>query len=344
MSGRIRFLGLVTILVLLGAVLLIGASGWAQKASVAKPPKPPVPPPPPADPAIAYVVNNYSGAAMKRTKGQLMVMNADGSNQQVVLTETGVEYGFPDWSPDGTQLVFTRNNIVGGDSGIYIININGTGFRKVVNFRFGDSYCYPVTWSPMPLADTNYKIAFTDSVRRPDGTYEIDHAAFIVNLDGTGLVQLTNPLESGAQIYWSPEADEVTFPAIDPETGRMGFGVYTINYVAETETFSITPRLICGEFPWGIWAYHQDKLALGHNNDIWICDISTNDPFLSNQVTFTPTAGEWIMSWSPDDLKILFVQLSGGGLYTINSDGSGGLVQISSEDFTWRSPRWRRNL
>jgi Tol biopolymer transport system component len=63
-------------------------------------------------------------------------------------------------------------------------------------------------------------------------------------------------------------------------------------------------------------------------------------------VTFTPTAGELISSWSPDDSKILFVQLggAGGGLYVINSDGSGGLVQISSEDFIWRFPKWRRNL
>jgi len=336
MSGKIRFFGLVTLLGSVGAVLLIGASGWAQKASIAKPPKPPQPP---ADPAIVYIDNLYKGAAMHKTIGRLLVMNADGSNQRMVLTETGVEYLDPTWSPDGTQLVFTRYNIPARDTGIYVINVDGTGLREVFNCGPGGLEG-PVTWSPLPLADGNHKLAFCYSVRRPDGTYEIDHEVFIINLNGTGMVRLTVNT-GGSPIYWSPTADRITFPECC--TGKGGFVVCRINYDPVTALFSLTPEVTSFEFPWGIWANHQDKLALGQNNDIWLCDISTNDPFLSNQVTFTPTVGEWIMSWSPDDSKILFVQLSGGGLYTINSDGSGGLVQISSEDFTWRAPRWRRN-
>jgi len=195
------------------------------------------------------------------------------------------------------------------------------------------------------LLDGNYKLAFCYSVRRPDGTYEIDHEVFVINLNGTGMVRLTVNT-GGSPIYWSPTADRITLPACcDPETGDGGFVVCRINYDPVTALFWLTPELTSFEFPWGIWANTQDKLALGHNNDIWLLDISPLNeyPFLSNQVTFTPTAGEWIMSWSPDDSKILFVQLSGGGLYTINSDGSGGLVQVSGENFTWRSPRWRRN-
>src|SRR4030042_3060164 len=195
MSGKIRFLGLVTLLGLLGALLLFGAAGWAQKVQKAKPPQPPAPP---ADPAIAYVVNISKGAAIKKTKGQLMVMNADGSNQRVVVSETGVGYDYPDWSPEGTQLVFTREDYIGGRTSICIINVNGTGFRKVIEeSRDGEMIEGPATWSPMPLADGLYKIAFADSVRRPDGTYEIDHDAYFITPDGTGLFQLPNTLGVG---------------------------------------------------------------------------------------------------------------------------------------------------
>ena len=348
MSGRIRFLGLVTILVLLGAVLLIGASGWAQKASVAKPPKPPVPPPPPADPAIVYVENISKGAAVYKTIGRLMVMNADGSNQQVVLTETGVEYLDPTWSPDGTQLVFIRGDLIGRRKGICIINVNGTGFRKVIeDSSAGEIYYGPATWSPLPLADGNHKLAFCYSVRRPDGTYEIDHEVFIINLNGTGLVRLTVNT-GGSPIYWSPMADRITFPACcDPETGNGGFVVCRINYDPVTALFSLTPEHTCFEFGWGIWANTQEKLAVHKMNangvaDIWIYDLLT--PSLSSPLTSTPNNYEHDWSWSPDDSKILFVQGASGQLSVINSDGSGLTPICPGVDFSWRSPRWRRNL
>jgi len=342
MRKKAGILGLIAVVGLLAVVLAMSVPGWAQKAK-----KPPQPPAPPADPAIAYVANVYKGASMAKTVGRLMVMNADGSNQRVVVSETGFEYGAPDWSPDGTQLVFTRYNIPARDTGIYVINVDGTGLREVLNCGPG-GFEGPVTWSPMPLADGHHKLAFCYYVRRLDGTYEIDNDVHLVNLDGSGLVRLTDtPGVWESPISWSPAADRITFPACcDPETGNGGFVVCRINYDPVTAQFSLTPEHTCFEFAWGIWANHQDKLALGHNNDIWLCDVSTNYPFLFNQVTFTPTAGELISSWSPDDSKILFVQLggAGGGLYVINSDGSGGLVQISSEDFIWRFPKWRRNL
>jgi Tol biopolymer transport system component len=342
MSGKIRLLGLVTLLGLLGALLLIGASGWAQKASIAKPPKPPAPP---ADPAIVYIANIYKGAAMQKTVGQLMVMNADGSNQRVVLTETGVEYLDPTWSPDGTQLVFIRHNIVSGASGIYIINVNGTGLRLVLDGVDGN-FDGPVTWSPLPLADGNYKLTFCYSVRRPDGTYEIDHEVFIINLNGTGMVRLTVNT-GGSPIYWSPAADRITFPACcDPETGNGGFVVCRINYDPVTALFSLTPEHTCFEFGWGIWANTQERIAVGRGdaggvNDIWIYELL--NPSSSYQLTATPNNYEHDQSWSPDDSKILFVGGPSGQLYVINSDGTGLTPICPGVDFSWRSPKWRRN-
>jgi Tol biopolymer transport system component len=39
---------------------------------------------------------------------QLWIMNADGSNQRVLLSEDSFFEYFPSFSPDGTQVVFTR--------------------------------------------------------------------------------------------------------------------------------------------------------------------------------------------------------------------------------------------
>jgi Tol biopolymer transport system component len=344
MKGKIGFVGLIAIMGLLAIVLFSSIPGWAQKVT-GKPVKPPNPPPTPADPAIAYIANVYKGASIAKTVGRLMVMNADGSNQRVVISETGFEYGAPDWSPDGTQLVFTRYYIPGRDTGIYVVNVDGTGLREVFNCGQGGLEG-PVTWSPMPLADDFYKIAFCySSERRPDGTYEIDHDAFLINLDGTGLVRLTNTQGVGeGNISWSPTADRVTFPASDPETGAGGFVVCQINYIEGT--FSLTPLASCFEFGWGIWANLHEELAVSKLdargvNDIWIYDLA--NPSLSYPLTSTPNYYEHDQSWSPDDSKLLFVQA--GQLYIANSDGSGGLTPICpGVDFSWRFPKWRRNL
>lgn len=315
---------------LVGGILLGGDSVWAQKV------KPPQPPQPPADPAIAYVENVHHN-------GKLMVMNADGSNQRAVLSERYFEYAFPNWSPDGQFLVFTRQSYKTGAIGIYIIGIDGTGLRKVTDTR---EFWNNVAWTPMPLADGAYKISFQDYPRRSDGTYSTITDAYMVNLDGTGLVHLTDtPNVSESCINWSPTADRVTFPAADPVTGAGGFVICSVNY--SEGVFSLEPVSYCYDFGFGVWANTQDKIAVGRGgegwaNDLWVYDISM--PNLSYPLTSTQFNYELEGSWSPDDTKILFVQGPTGQLYLINSDGSGGLTPICiGVDFSYKWPHFRRN-
>ena len=116
--------------IILVGLLVFGAGDLLAK----KPVKPPPEPPPAADPAIAY-----------RDGGKLMVMNADGSNQ-TLLFDTGdyTHLGKPDWSPDGTRLVFWSD--VQG-RGIYTIKVDGTGLSKVISTSVAFAVSRPV-WSP----------------------------------------------------------------------------------------------------------------------------------------------------------------------------------------------------
>ena len=52
----------------------------------------------------------------------------------------------PDWSPDGSMIVFTRSSSDGGTENIYIVNADGTGLRQVTDGGTDDN----PDWGPPP--------------------------------------------------------------------------------------------------------------------------------------------------------------------------------------------------
>ncbi|HKU74603.1 MAG TPA: carboxypeptidase regulatory-like domain-containing protein, partial [Pyrinomonadaceae bacterium] len=117
---------------------------------------------------------------------ELYVMNADGSNQ-TRLTDNIVEDRFPSWSPDSQRIAFRR----GGSftHGINIINRDGTNPVHVT--IDGDA---PV-WSPDGLK-------FVTTGLDPNISFK--PALFILNVDGTNKVKLTNNNFSSFSPAWAP--------------------------------------------------------------------------------------------------------------------------------------------
>jgi Tol biopolymer transport system component len=73
-------------------------------------------------------------------RGELYVMNADGTN--AVLALPGLN-SHPAWSPDGRQIAFSNRSE--GNEEIYVINADGSNMRNLTNHPADDSH--PV-WSP----------------------------------------------------------------------------------------------------------------------------------------------------------------------------------------------------
>lgn len=333
MSGKIKFLGLVTLLGLLGALLLFGISGWAQKA---KPPNPP-----PADPAIAYVAEKGWGHT------NLMVMNADGSNQKVLLDGvTGAGYGnhYPNWSPDGNWIVFGRTSGgMGYENWISIIKKDGTGLCNVVPTVMVPCWGDGVPkWLPvMPLPNM------------PMISYYDSGSLFFVDAicGANSPINLSEPL----QPTWAPH--------------DLRFAAFSLHSPDEWDLFIFELKLDLNQ-NWTVvpinnltdagpladasltepdWAKNSDKIAVAAclpNDpdiyDIWVIDL--NDSANPVNLTRTTDISEKGPSWSPLDTQIVYVR--NNSIYVMNADGLNvkRLASSPRKDLILRDPDWRRNL
>jgi Tol biopolymer transport system component len=91
------------------------------------------------------------------------------------------------WSPDGKQIAYVHPS-VGCD--IVIMNADGSGKTPVAN---GLADCETPTWSP-----TGSKLAFVSEL-----IFGQSYAIFTMNLDGTGVAQVTPGLEMDLLPAWS---------------------------------------------------------------------------------------------------------------------------------------------
>ena len=110
------------------------------------------------------------------------------------LTNTGQTDFSPDWSPGGSDLVFTRT--LQDDRDVYRIHSNGVGLVRLTNTP-GRSEVGPV-WSP-----DGTRIAFVGCPNPPSSA---DCGIYVMNLDGTGETQVPGLAASFAEapLDWQP--------------------------------------------------------------------------------------------------------------------------------------------
>jgi hypothetical protein len=172
--------------------------------------------------------------------GTVVTENVDGTARKTIVplkSGVAVAAGEPAWSPDGTKLAYISR--IGGTGGLFIVNANGTGTARVTSATTDGE----PTWSP-----DGTKLAFihVDTGRRrlvtsnldgsgltvitpnlardaddpewsPDGTrlaFSDSADIYVVNVDGSGLVDLTaDPAEPGSADHpsWSPDGTKIAF-------------------------------------------------------------------------------------------------------------------------------------
>jgi Tol biopolymer transport system component len=131
-----------------------------------------------------------TGRIAFNTRDALWLMDADGSNRELLdRSPQGFAYA-PTWAPDGTEIAFTRS--IGRVNGIFVIDLESTDERQISPDGVAPE------WSP-----DGSRLAYV----APDGLA-------LMNPDGTDVTPLG---VRGDCPTWSPDGEQIAYCALQGE-------------------------------------------------------------------------------------------------------------------------------
>ena len=98
---------------------------------------------------IVYTKVIHDAAQDKVTDSSIFIVNADGSGLHELALPSETPWGDPDWSPDGTRIVFgsypIREGFAGGNAEVYSARPDGTDLQQLTSLGVGSG---APSWTP----------------------------------------------------------------------------------------------------------------------------------------------------------------------------------------------------
>jgi len=282
-----------------------------------------------------------------------------GSNPQSVDVPAGgqaqVAYSISCVAPPPGKIAFLSSRD-GMQLEVYVMNGAGGSVTRVTEMA-------EVKWAPVARLS-------------PDGTQilfftEDPPDLWVVNTDGTGLLNLTNSPEeeNPSSLAWSPNGTRIAYHVssggdtglwlMKPDgTGKLhlsDMGADDLDWSPDGTRIafhSVDPVVCCDTYIWSVnsdgsglqqlsegsdrhphWSPDGTEIAFLRSGDLWIMNADGTNPHLI-------VVGASRIAWSPDGSRIAF---SGVGLETVSPDGSGRLQLVdmnidSSSGYPYWSP------
>lgn len=219
-------------------------------------------------------------------------VNVNGSGN-VALTNNEADDGNPQWSPDGTRIVFESYR--DGQAEIYVMNADGSGQTRLTNNGAFDGM---PSWSP----DSN-KIVFSSN---RSGAYHI----WVMNADGSSPVQLsTQPYSFRPQ--WSPDGTKIAYDADGNNNGWQEIWIMAsdgTNQASEMQNVSA-------------------------NTDHWVGSWSPDGRYIAyTQIQFVYYQGNWYWEWAFQKIRDISLTYYDGNTSQIGANGRDWYPRWQTDD------------
>jgi Tol biopolymer transport system component/serine/threonine protein kinase len=188
---------------------------------------------------------------------------------------------------------------------------------------------------PTPYGGGSGQIAFASDV---NGVVEI----YVMNIDGTGLQQVTNLEEGACQPNWSPDGQRLVF--ISPCDGNQEYYQDSALYIINVDGSNMNPLSTTpgGDFD-PDWSPDGNKIVFtstrkGGRPQIYVMDLRTKETtILSDEYS-----RDWQPVWSPDGTKIAFITNRKGPYQVWIMDADGKNQELFSHSINGNDthPAW----
>jgi Tol biopolymer transport system component len=245
-------------------------------------------------------------------KGTIYAINPDRTGL-TQITDDDNSNTEPDWSPDGSQLVY--NTWGDFETGLILVNADGSGRQRFLDFD------HEPAWSP-----DGSQIAV---VSARSGNFEI----YVVEVDGSGSTRITDNAALDNTPTWSPDGSQIAFYSLvdgNSEIYVVSADGTGLTRLTETDRDEYNPS----------WSPDGTKIAFNTDRDIYLMNTDGMDVVQLTDSSSLDIEPEW----SPDGNHIAFTSGRNGGTYQIWIMNAGGSnpTQITEGPGEHSQPAWTR--
>jgi Tol biopolymer transport system component len=243
----------------------------------------------------------------------LFTMRADGTGVErlTVLPDPRSPFSAPEWSADGTQIVFTSPSPSSRLGQVYRIDADGSGLTQLTHGIHIDADS--ASWSP-----DGSKIVLKRAA-------SAQYAIWVMNADGSGLKRLTSELYDNSDPTFTPDGKHILYAS-----KRGGSSAIWIMNADGSDQRRLTPA--------GLEAASPDVSPDGSHvvfgqggdpsNPASIYTMGIDGSGITRLTTPEGSHHDGLPKYSPDGMQIVYLTdrsyayLDGMDIYVMNADGT----------------------